>query len=358
LTSVEEEMSVKIVIVGLGRMGLAHAAILKHVPQAEVVALVDGDASLGKMTSSMGLRLPFYRSTDEAVQNEELDAAFVCTPTHAHLPVTQTLIEAKIDVFVEKPLGHSVVASRQLAEWANCQDIVHGVGYTLEHNRVFRMAKALLQDGAIGSIQGYRATVFHSEVLRSRRGWLFDPARSGGGVLMNIVSHMVYFVCDCFGLPETVSASTKSVYSPWVEDEALVSLAHHSGIAGEIQASWSVPGKPILELELSVRGELGGVTVNRRQLDMHLHKAWRTYSAGTHRIHASSIPSSALYDFSPEYDGEAYYAEDLDFIKCCVSRVPYTVSFDTALRVEETVAAMYESSRSRTEIELPGGERL
>jgi predicted dehydrogenase len=355
---VEEEMSVRIVIVGLGRMGLAHAAILQHVPQAEVVALVDGAASLGKTTRSMGLRLPFYRSTDEAVQNEKLDAAFVCTPTHAHLPVTQTLIGARIHVFVEKPLGHSVAASRQLAELARRQDIVHGVGYTLGHNRVFGMAKTLLQAGAIGSIQNYQATVFHSEVLRSRRGWLFDPAKSGGGVVMNIMSHMVYFVCDCFGFPQTVSANTKSVYSALVEDEALVSLTHHSGIAGEIQASWSVPGKPILELGLSVRGEFGTIAVNRQQIDMHLDKAWHTYTAGSHRIHASSIPASALYDFSPEYDGEAYYAEDLDFIQCCVSRVPYTVSFHTALKVEEIVAAMYESSRSRTEIELPGGEQL
>lgn len=175
---------------------------------------------------------------------------------------------------------------------------------------------------------------------------------------MNIVSHMVYFVCDCFGLPQTVSASTKSIYSAWVEDEALVSLTHHSGIAGEIQASWSVPGKPILELGLSVRGEFGTITVNRQEINIHLDKAWNTYSAGSHRIHASSIPSSALYDFSPEYDGEAYYAEDLDFIKCCVSRVPYTISFDTSLQVEEIVAAVYESARSRTEIALPRGEPL
>jgi predicted dehydrogenase len=356
--SVEEEMLVRIVIVGLGRMGLAHAAILQHVPQAEVVALVDGDASLGKTIRSMGLRLPFYRSTDEAVQNEKLDAAFVCTPTHAHLPVTQTLIGAGIHVFVEKPLGHSVVAARQLAELARHKDIVHGVGYTLGHNRVFGMAKTLLQAGAIGSIHNYQAVVFHSEVLRPRRGWLFDPARSGGGVVINIVSHMVYFVCDCFGLPQTVSANTKSVYSAWVEDEAWVSLTHPSGIAGEIQASWSVPGKPILELGLSVRGELGIISVNRQQIDMHLDKAWHTYSAGSHRIHASGLPSAALYDFSPEYDGEAYYAEDLDFIKCCASRVPYTVSFDTSLKVEEIVAAIYESSRSRTEVELPGGEQL
>jgi predicted dehydrogenase len=220
------------------------------------------------------------------------------------------------------------------------------------------MAKTLLQAGTIGSIQDYQATVFHSEVLRPRRGWLFDPARSGGGVIINIVSHMVYFVCDCFGLPQAVSANAKSVYSTLVEDEALISLMHRSGIAGKIQASWSVPGKPILELGLSVRGEFGMIAVTRQQIDLHLDKAWHEYSAGHHRIHASSIPSTALYDFSPEYDGEAYYAEDSDFIKCCVSRVPYTVSFDTSLRVEEIIAAIYESSRSRTKIELPGGELL
>ena len=93
-------------------------------------------------------------------------------------------------------------------------------------------------------------------------------------------------------------------------------------------------------------------------IEMRLDKAWNTYSAGFHRIHASSIPSSAQYDFSPEYDGEAYYAEDLDFVNCCMTRTPYPVTFDTAARVEEAVAAIYESSRSRTEIKLPGGEQL
>lgn len=353
---VDETRLIRIGIVGLGRMGLSHAAILKHVPRAEVVALVDGDASLGKTVGSMGLQLPFYRSTEEMLEAEELDAAFVCTPTHTHLPIARTLVEAEIDVFVEKPLGHSVFASRQLAALARRHGVVNGVGYTLSHNRAFGKAKALLQAGAIGSIRDYQATVFHSEVLRPRRGWLFDPARSGGGVVMNIVSHMVYWTCDCFGLPRALSAQTQSLHSALVEDEATISLHHRSGIDGQIEASWSVPGKPILELELSVRGESGTLAVTRRQVDLHLGRAWEAYSAGDHRLHASSIPSVALYDFSPEYDGEAYYAEDLDFCQCCLSGSPYTVSFETSLQAEEVIAAIYASSRSQAEVELPMGE--
>ena len=74
-------------IVGLGTIGIMHAAMVRNIPGARLAALVDREPKLGcHVQSMMGTSIPFFTSIDEAIRRVPLQAAFVCTPQSPILP--------------------------------------------------------------------------------------------------------------------------------------------------------------------------------------------------------------------------------------------------------------------------------
>src|SRR5262249_42297983 len=101
------ERRMNVAIVGLGKIGIMHTAMVLNVPGAKLVALVDRVAKLGKhVQSMMSAPPPFFTSIEDAVRQAQVKAAFICTPQFAHRPVAEKCLELGLDVFVEKPLAH------------------------------------------------------------------------------------------------------------------------------------------------------------------------------------------------------------------------------------------------------------
>ena len=350
------DASLGIAIIGLGRMGIAHAAIIRHIPGARIAALVDRDKALGKMAASMGLRAPFYTNMAEAIAVEKPSVAYICTPTFTHQAIVEELAARGLDLFVEKPLGHTLEAATAMTRAAQGKDLITGVGYNLSAERTFAKARGLLAAGAIGAPVRYEASAYHGEVFKAREGWLFDPARSGGGAATNIGAHILYYVSSCFGFPVSVAAHCKKLHSLYVEDDARVELTHQyrpaftplspSQVEGKIHICWSVPNKPILEFRARVEGEKGALSVSREGIRLTLKEKWNEWEAGERRIHAADVLSEAAYNFSPEYGGEGYYVESARFLKCCAQRRPYPVDFASGAAVDRVLRGIYTSSNA------------
>ena len=52
---------VRVAVIGLGKMGILHTAVVNMVPQAELVAMADVNKQLAKYIEQAGLKVPFYR---------------------------------------------------------------------------------------------------------------------------------------------------------------------------------------------------------------------------------------------------------------------------------------------------------
>ena len=71
-------------IIGLGKMGVMHAAMCQAAPGMEVAALVDMNAGLGSQIQSMGVKAPFFNSLEKTfAEAGPLDAAIIATPQFA-----------------------------------------------------------------------------------------------------------------------------------------------------------------------------------------------------------------------------------------------------------------------------------
>ena len=97
--------SLRLAVVGLGRMGQLHLRTLRRLPGVSVVALIDVDHHKTDFASLHGI--PFLTSCKELIGR--VDAAVIATPAHEHLVSTLPLLEAGIHCLVEKPLATSML---------------------------------------------------------------------------------------------------------------------------------------------------------------------------------------------------------------------------------------------------------
>src|SRR5215510_9241050 len=96
-------------IIGLGKMGILHAALLHQVPTARVTAVCERDQSLWSYGRSVGVKAPFYSDLDVMLQQQSLDAIFVCTPTGTHLSIVCSAWKQspQLSILFEKPIAES-----------------------------------------------------------------------------------------------------------------------------------------------------------------------------------------------------------------------------------------------------------
>ena len=329
---------VRVGIVGLGRMGVAHAAVLSMLPGVSVVGAADSAPGAGRRLRGMGFRFPVLPTLD-ALLAAGVDAVWVCTPPDAHLPVARRCLEAGAAVFVEKPLAHSLDAARELAELAAVAQAPLACGYTLAFWPSFVAARQLLAAGVIGTPLRARSSMYISQVFRPQQGWMFERARSGGGVVANLSSHLLFVLWWYFGLPTAVRATWRQLHTA-VEDELTATLVAPGCPDIAFATSWSVPGHPISTTTLSVEGSNGTLEVDNDGVRLELRAAHGGVPAGVTRIAEADLPQPATFVFN----GEAYALEDAHFLCWATGGPAPPITAAAGFDVQRVMTALYASA--------------
>lgn len=204
-------------------------------PRSELHGIVTRSPEKGER---YGVHL--WTDLGEALKDGSIDAVYVASPVFLHAPQTIAAVRAGKHVLCEKPVALNygdacamVAASRESARTL-------GVAYYRRMYPKLQRAKELLAQGVIG--RPVLAEVnchdwFHDE--DGRRGWLLDPAKSGGGPLYDIGSHRIDALNFLFGQPERVSAQLSAlVHQGEVEDSATVLIEYAAGLRGIVDVRW------------------------------------------------------------------------------------------------------------------------
>jgi predicted dehydrogenase len=134
-------------VVGVGAFGRNHARVyydLRGDPTdaVQLVGVVDSDAARGQaVANEFGTKL--FRSVSELVE-AGVDAVSVAVPTVAHLPVARQLMEAGVDVLIEKPLCTTLPEAGELQSLAQRHKRVVQVGHLERFNPAVRATVPLL----------------------------------------------------------------------------------------------------------------------------------------------------------------------------------------------------------------------
>ena len=338
-----ERPKLRAAIVGAGRMGMIHGHLLNVHPETQLVGFADRDTSLAAHLQSQGLTAPLYPSLEALFAATKPDALFVCTPTHTHLPVVREALRHRVHLFVEKPVATTRADAEAILAAATEAGVVHATGYVYAHLPVVQAARELLARGVLGELLRFTAHAYVSEVFSAKQGWLFQKELSGGGVVANMASHLMFILGWMFGPIRRVVASTRS-HASTVDDSAQALLTFASGLTGLLDASWSIPGTQMLDYGLTVDGRRGTLFLARERIRLHLLEPVEGFQKGWNEIHASELAADTAFDVSPHIGGEAFYRQLQTFVDACRTGTLPFCSLAEGVNTQRMIDAIYASA--------------
>ncbi|GIN69596.1 myo-inositol 2-dehydrogenase [Bacillus sp. J14TS2] len=146
--------NIRIGIVGLGRLGKIHAMnIVKHTQGAELYAACSlEEEELKFAKSKLGVK-ETYKSYEEMVNNPNLDAVCIVSPSGFHPKQICLAMEKGLHVFSEKPLGLDVKEIERTIKVINAHpQQIFLLGFMRRYDESYQYAKKLVNEGELGEL--------------------------------------------------------------------------------------------------------------------------------------------------------------------------------------------------------------
>jgi scyllo-inositol 2-dehydrogenase (NADP+) len=330
---------VRVAVVGLGKMGLAHTALLATIDGVELVGLADRARGAGRGLRGLGFRAPLFGDLDALLAAVRPDAVWVCTPPDAHCAVATRCLAAGAAVFVEKPLAHTLADAVRIADAAAERGVPAACGYALAFWPSFAAGAHAVEAGVLGAVRRAAFTMYLSQVSGPKRGWMYERARSGGGVVANVSSHALFVLRWYLGMPLRVTARWRCV-SGEVEDEVDAVFELAGGVEARFASSWTVPGHPIAWAAAELEGDAGRLAVDNDTLELVTERPAAGWPAGRTRLGVADLPQPAAFHLN----GEAYWLEDARFLEWVAGGAVPPTTVRTAVDVQRMMDALYRSA--------------
>lgn len=192
---------IRVGIVGLGLVSTSHYKGYASHPQAEVIAVCDLNKSRAvEFASTFGIP-EYYAGLDEMIQNADINAIDIATPTYLHIPMASQAIKAGKHVHCEKPFCRNTGEGLAVYRAAKKAGLTLLVGETYVFLKSHMKARELIDSGEIGRPLQIRQR--HGAWLEKKvasvytgppdRNWRIDPQKSGGGEYPWIFDHTGHF---------------------------------------------------------------------------------------------------------------------------------------------------------------------
>lgn len=332
----------RLILVGAGRIGLVHALTAAHHQRMRLVGIVDlNAAAIGRLRAFAGRSVAAFADLDQALTALRPDVAIVCTPPSSHVRLAQKLLQAGVDVVIEKPVAASGLDRSSLATAMEAHpDRYVGTGYLAGLLPHLAAIDDDFRAGRFGKPLSFDAHAFVSRIeagVAEQRGmWELDTSVSGGGALVNLGVHVLAMVDLLLGPIEVDKAVLVMSGGRSAEDGASLEL-RAGRIPGRFSSAWHLPGFDLAENHLRIdtdRGYLVCTTSCAAFIgDNELHV-----------VHQVDVDQG--FDLAPMDAGGAFWAEQ-DLL---ARGRDGANSVALAARIEDLIASVYQTAER---IEVP-----
>jgi len=218
----------KVVQIGVGGWGKNHSRVLSEFGVLSAVCDTNSQRAeeFGKKYS-----VNFYDSFESLLEQEEFDAALVCTPTFTHSDITTRLIENKKHVFVEKPMTYLSEDGQNLVELAKRNKVILTCGYIERFNPAVASVKDFIKSQKYGDL-------IRLEFYREHR---MPQHIKDVGVIYDTSVHDIDTAMWLFDeTPEVVFAIAGKINHEH-EDFATITLGFKDNKTATISSNWITP---------------------------------------------------------------------------------------------------------------------
>jgi len=272
-------------LVGSGFMGRSHAFAFASAAQVfdlplrpQLAVLADRDEALALEAAR---RLGFARAVGDwrtLIDDPAVDLVAVTAPNSLHRPIALAALAAGKAVYCEKPLAPSLADAREMAEAADTSGKTTLAGFQYLKNPMLRLAREIAQSGEIGEIVAFRGIHAEDYMMDPDAPFSFRNEREGGGVLMDLGSHIVSLARHLVGSIEEVSGVSVTVHKSRPEggtsnlrpveadDHAHFIARFANGALGSFTASWVTPGRK-MQLDFELVGTRGSLVFSQERFN-------------------------------------------------------------------------------------------
>jgi predicted dehydrogenase len=333
-------------VVGLGKMGISHCAILNAHPDVDLVAVCDTSTlMLSALSKYAGKTI--YEDFRKMIDEQRLDALFVATPTKLHAPIVNYALEKNIHVFCEKPFCLTLEEGQQMVDKAEGNNLVNQVGY---HNRfigTFKEAKRLVDKNVIGEIYHITGEAYGPVVLREKSLTWRSDKKEGGGCLYDYASHVINLMEYMVGSPQYVSGTEiKKIYSKGVDDAVYSTLTFENNVSGQLSVNWSDETYRKMYTSVTMMGKRGKIICDALECKVYIKGKEMVdgFNPGWNIRYITDFAEPLWYFLR----GEEYSTQIDYFINCVKEGKRENVnSFRSALSTDQVIEKLFEDNDSR-----------
>jgi predicted dehydrogenase len=332
--------TLKVGLIGAGGIATQHGIGWQaNTARAELVAVADvSPVRAEQFATTYADSAETYASYEHLIANKAVEAVDICLPHHLHAPAIIAAAKAGKAIFCEKPLCTTIEDAKKI------HDVLEetGVPFVMAHNQLFQPsvieARRLLASDALGrpyivrSIEVFQnqgtsaAQIAADEKTgESRWDWRADPARMGGGEVLDTGWHGSYRLLALAGSrPVEVTAVMDrfAMTNLSTEDTGLLIVRFENGVLGEMLTSWAF--STVNDWHFEVFAQYGSMAGNQTILAHKLHN-WKV---------AAEQPYAPVHTFT---------AEISHFLDVLQLGVPSLAPFDMGARVLQLTKGAYQS---------------
>src|SRR3954447_14845396 len=227
-------------VIGYGLAGsVFHAPLIASTPGLTVSAVVTGNPQRqdeARQAHPDAQVLSDVAEIFESAANH--DFVVVATPNDVHAELGRRALDAGLRVVVDKPLAPTVAEARALVERSEELGVLLTVFMNRRWDSDQLTLRRLLEEGKLGDVLRYESRLERwRPALSETKPWReASSPEAGGGVLLDLGSHLVDQAVELFGPVASVYAELESRRGG-ADDDVFLGLEHRSGVRSHLWAS-------------------------------------------------------------------------------------------------------------------------
>lgn len=339
-------MSVRVALVGCGRIAGTHFEAIREVEGLDLVAVCD---VIEERARAAGDRngVPWFTSYQAMLGQVACDAVSICTPSGLHPEHGIQAARAGKHVICEKPMAIALEGADALVHACDAAGVHLFVVKQNRLNPSVQLVRRAIDRGRFGRLYLANTTVRwtrpqeYYDQAPWRGTWEFD-----GGAFMNQASHYVDLIQWLVGPVESVIAKTATLARRIeTEDTGVAVLKFRSGALGVIEVTMLTYPKN-LEGSFTLLGEKGTVRIGGTAVNRIEHWAFADHDDDDQLVDAASTNPPSVYGF-----GHAgYYRNVLAVLR---GEAQPETDGRAGRKSLELILGIYESAKTGCEVPLP-----
>jgi predicted dehydrogenase len=369
-------------VLGYGFMGKVHSKAYRQIPHMfwpppaipSLIGICGRDKVRVEDTAKRYGYKGFCTDWHLLIDDPRISIFDNCGPDNVHYEPSVAAAEAGKHVFCEKPLAVSAEDAKKMLDAANKSGVKHMCGYNYRFIPAVRLARELIEKGAVGRIFQFRGRYLqgpgHKPSEPIENVWYASGPRSG--VLLGIGCHVVDMARFLVGEIKAVNGLNRTYtrsrpkksggYEEVRADEGSVAiLEFENGATGTLESSGVSTGRKN-QLAWEINGSKGSISFDLEDLN-HLHVCLEEASSGEimgfsnvsvtepyHPFHSEILPPGHNVGWEYGHLNEIFHF--IDAVAGDKPITPYGATFEDGYMVQLVIEAINESSGTGRRIEI------